>query len=120
MQYYDQVGTDQTNILETVKWIADWLKANTVGSDGKSLWYENCRASSSGGAWVVKGGAADLNLLFVDIYEWLYRKTCDTSYRDFADLLFDEGVRLGSTFLGTDGKHFNQNYAQGSFDYVAM
>jgi len=119
MQYYDQVGLDTTNILETVKWIADWLKTNAVGTDGKSFWYENCR-DHDGTGWVVKAGAPELNLLFVDIYEWLYRKTCDPTYRDFADILFDEGVRLGSTFLGIDGKHFNQNYAQGSFDYVAM
>jgi hypothetical protein len=118
MQYYEQVSPD-ADILETVRWIADFLRQEAYLPASKAFWYANCRVWG-GATWGPKAAANDLSLMFVDIYQWLYLKTCDTSYRDFADGMFDEGVRLGPNFLGYDGKHFNQNYAQGSFDYVAM
>jgi hypothetical protein len=120
MQYYDQVSGD-ADILETINWIADWIIQEAYLPAFKMPWYQNCRVAG-GATWYAytNPGSPDLNLMFVDMYAWLYRKTCNTAYRDFADTLFDEGVRLGSTYLPFDGKHFNQNYAQGSFDYVSM
>ena len=128
IQYYEEVNPDPA-IHESIRWTADWIWANAYMPDKKTFWYQNCKdtvaepwPATVGGGPSLPRAAVDLNLLFVKLYIWLYRNgsSCgDTTYRDKADILFDEGVRLGNTFLGYDGKHFNQNYTW-SFDYVAM
>jgi hypothetical protein len=128
IQYYEEVNPDPA-IHESIRWTADWIWANAYMPDKKTFWYQNCKdtvaepwPATVGGGPSLPTAAVDLNLLFVKLYIWLYRNgsSCgDTTYRDKADILFDEGVRLGNTFLGYDGKHFNQNYTW-SFDYVAM
>jgi len=64
--------------------------------------------------------APDLNLFFPKIFEWLYKKTGDITFRERGDEIFISGTE--QSYLGNEGngfKQFNQQYFTG-FEYLEL
>lgn len=115
IQYYEYTvaqGSPDTRIPPALKAIADWVWNTT--------WVPNVK--NGYGAFIYKWwtvntprvGAPDLNLLIAPYYAWVYKNTCNVTYRERADLIFAGGVKLADI---KTGKRFDQSY-RNAFDYL--
>lgn len=85
------------------------------------LWKEFWKPEAGGflytnvsGVWGNSTPTADLNLLVLPIFGWLFKETGESVYRERGDQIFAGGVR--GAYLSR-GKQFNQNY-RWSRDYI--
>jgi len=97
-------ATGDPRVLPALKTGADWIWAKAWLPEKKAFVMELPGSES----------AADLNLLTVPVYGWIYAQTGDKSYIDKGDQIFTGGV--DGAWLD-QGKQFNQNY-RWSMDYL--
>lgn len=105
--------TSDPRVIPDLEALARFTWDNFWDPAKKAFVYENCRVN---GSYPAKPGAPDLNLLGASVWEWLYAKTGNITYRQQGDQIFQGGVD-GAYLDGA--KQFNQNYTY-SFDYVAL
>jgi hypothetical protein len=107
-------------IPNAIKTVADYLYANAYNlSLYPGAFYYNSAMSAAN---VPSGAGSDyrnLNQMLSFIYAWLFVKTGNTTYRDEADTVFQNGVLLNPVGggCGETGKGFNECYRM-SFDYI--
>ena len=110
INYYEQVEADP-RIVSFIKSNLDYMWANEWDADAKAFQYID-EASSTGEQDVP---AADLNMLIVNGFGFVYKHTGDDTYLQRGDLVFEGGVE-GNWLEGS--KQFNQQYAS-SYNYIA-
>lgn len=129
IEYYDrsvELGAPDTRVPAALKKMADWLWVN--------MWVGN--VGGTPGAWSDKGGSGYgafryvvpstptvgsnqpspiLNQLIGPSFAWLYKHTCDVTYKQKADLIFSGGIMLAKDL--SRGKFFNQQHRE-VFNYL--
>ena len=110
MNYYEQVEADP-RIVSFIKSNLDYMWANEWDASAKAFQYID-EASSTGEQDVP---AADLNMLIVNGFGFVYKHTGDETYLQRGDVVFEGGVE-GNWLEGS--KQFNQQYAN-SYNYIA-
>jgi hypothetical protein len=110
MNYYEQVDADP-RIVEFIKANLDYMWAHEWDATAKAFQYID-KDSTSG---VEDVPAADLNMLIVNGFGFVYKHTGDVTYLERGDLVFAGGVE-GGWLEGS--KQFNQQYAS-SYNYIA-
>ena len=106
-EYYDD---DVSNIQQTVDDGMEWMWTTQWVSGGGGFKYYSDQTSGGG-----PGAAPDLNMLFVDVFGWLYYKTGDTKWITRGDEIFQAAVTRASYNYGV--KHFNQ-FFRNSWRYL--
>lgn len=104
-QYYDEVSPDPA-IVTTVAKGYSYLFSKMWVPNQKHFYYLEIGCTGQGTAGSL---APDLNGLFLDGLQWLYRRTGDSKWLDFGDQVFEGGV--ADAYLQND-KQFNQQYYQ--------
>jgi Ca2+-binding RTX toxin-like protein len=110
MNYYEQVAADP-RIVSFIKANLDYMWANEWDATAKAFQYID-ETSTSGEEDVP---AADLNMLIVNGFGFVYKHTGDATYLERGNLVFEGGVE-GTWLEGS--KQFNQQYAS-SYNYIA-
>jgi hypothetical protein len=113
MRYAEYYGDDVEAIQASVERGAEWLWTTQWRSDGSFNYWSD---------WAVGGqgpkATADLNMLFVDIFGWLYKQTGDETWIARGDEIFSEGVRQRIRLdSGSAHKHYNQ-YIRSAWRYL--
>ena len=106
-EYYDD---DVANIRQTVDDGMEWMWTTQWVSAGGGFKYYSDQAPGGG-----PGAAPDLNMLFVDVFGWLYYKTGDTKWITRGDEIFQAAVTRATYNVGV--KHFNQ-FFRNSWRYL--
>ena len=109
---YEQISHDPRT-LPQLKLAADAMWAGMWAG----MWIPSLESFMYTDRWTDSGGqeaTPDLNLLVAPLYAWVYKETDIQYYRDWADVIFQGGVR--QAYL-TNAKQFNQNY-RWSFKYL--
>lgn len=110
INYYEQVDADP-RIVSFIKANLDYMWANEWDADAKAFQYID-EKSVTGEEDLP---AADLNMLIVNGFGFVYKHTGDATYLERGDLVFEGGVE-GNWLEGS--KQFNQQYAS-SYNYIA-
>jgi Ca2+-binding RTX toxin-like protein len=110
MNYYEQVEADP-RIVSFIKANLDYMWANEWDATAKAFQYID-ETSTTGEEDVP---AADLNMLIVNGFGFVYKHTGDATYLERGNLVFEGGVE-GTWLEGS--KQFNQQYAS-SYNYIA-
>ncbi|MBT1159334.1 M10 family metallopeptidase C-terminal domain-containing protein [Aminobacter anthyllidis] len=110
INYYEQVDADP-RIVQFVKSNLDYMWAHEWDPAAKAFQYID-ETSVNG---VQDTPTADLNMLIVSGFGFVYKHTGDTTYLQRGNLVFEGGVD-GSWLTGS--KQFNQQYAS-SYNYLA-
>ncbi|WP_394885685.1 calcium-binding protein (plasmid) [Mesorhizobium sp. AaZ16] len=110
MNYYEQVEADP-RIVSFIKANLDYMWANEWDATAKAFQYID-ETSATGEEDVP---AADLNMLIVNGFGFVYKHTGDATYLERGNLVFEGGVE-GNWLEGS--KQFNQQYAS-SYNYIA-
>jgi hypothetical protein len=113
MRYAEYYGEDVPAIVAAVGKGAEWLWTTQWRTDGSFNYWSDWGAGGDG-----PNATSDLNMLFVDVFGWLYKQTGDEKWIARGDEIFTEGVRqrlaLGS---GNYHKHYNQ-YIRSAWRYL--
>jgi Ca2+-binding RTX toxin-like protein len=110
MNYYEQVEADP-RIVSFIKANLDYMWAHEWDATAKAFQYID-ETSANG---VEDVPAADLNMLIVNGFGFVYKHTGDATYLQRGNLVFEGGVE-GTWLEGS--KQFNQQYAS-SYNYIA-
>ena len=124
IEYYDrsvELGNPDSRVPVALKKMADWLWANMWVADvgGTSgNWNDNGGTGYGAFRYVVPavdgvGSTAPapmVSQLIVASYAWLYKHTCDATYKAKADLIFSGGVMLVKGL--SKGKFYNQQHRE--------
>jgi hypothetical protein len=113
-------GYHDARIGASIKKVADYLWTNAWNlSLFPNAFYYNSAQSAAGQAASPGSDYRVLNNLISPMYAWLFKTTGNTTYRDEANTIFQNGVLLNPVGggAGETGKSFNENY-RWSFDFV--
>ncbi|PZV37164.1 hypothetical protein B5V02_17840, partial [Mesorhizobium kowhaii] len=108
--YYEQVDADP-RIVSFIKTNLDYMWAHEWDATAKAFQYID-ETSATGEQ---DGPAADLNMLIVNGFGFVYQHTGDATYLERGNIVFEGGVE-GTWLEGS--KQFNQQYAS-SYNYIA-